>query len=183
MHVPLTHATAIVRTYLLLRSLPLSDEDVAAKILIDAGANLNAKNHKGATPMIIAAVKGHVSVLKLLANHPNIQMTEQVQCLVYTLQWDFPSYCIHFNFVEISSNFTTCIRPPAAIASNLMYGGSSSKTLPISLRLLMLTEIHSLPFFLLPLSPFPLPFFSPFSLASFTVPRMLMGTQHFTVLS
>ena len=55
-----------------------SDEDESAKLLIDAGANVNSKNHKGATPLIIAAVKGHYSVLRILANHPNILLCDQV---------------------------------------------------------------------------------------------------------
>ena len=55
-----------------------SDEDEAAKLLIDRGANVNSTNKKGATPLIIAAVKGHHSVLRILANHPNIQLHEQV---------------------------------------------------------------------------------------------------------
>lgn len=57
---------------------PASDEDDAAKLLIDAGASVNSKNLRGATPLIIAAVKGHYSVLRILANHPNIQLHEQV---------------------------------------------------------------------------------------------------------
>jgi len=58
---------------------PASDEDDAAKLLIDAGASVNSKNLRGATPLIIAAVKGHYSVLRILANHPNIQLHEQVR--------------------------------------------------------------------------------------------------------
>jgi len=46
-------------------------------LLIDSGASVNSKNLRGATPLIIAAVKGHYSVLRILANHPNIQLHEQ----------------------------------------------------------------------------------------------------------
>ena len=56
-----------------------SDEDEAAKLLMDAGANVNSRNQKGATPLIIAAVKGHYSVLRLLASHPSILLHEQVR--------------------------------------------------------------------------------------------------------
>lgn len=53
-----------------------SDEDVIAKLLIDAGAKVNSKNHKEASPMIIAAVKGHTSVLRVLTSHPDIELTD-----------------------------------------------------------------------------------------------------------
>ena len=65
--------------------LQYSDEDEIAKMLIDAGAKVNSKNHKDATPMIIAAVKGHTSVLRILANHPDIELSAQVSL-------EFPSH-------------------------------------------------------------------------------------------
>ena len=49
-----------------------------AQLLVAANADVNAKNNKGATPLIIAAVKGHHSVLRLLANHSSINLHEQV---------------------------------------------------------------------------------------------------------
>ena len=55
-----------------------SDEDEAAKLLLDHGARVNSTNKKGATPLIIAAVKGHHSVLRILTNHPQIKLHEQV---------------------------------------------------------------------------------------------------------
>lgn len=55
-----------------------SDEDEIARMLINAGAKVNSKNHKEATPMIIAAVKGHISVLRILANHSDIELSAQV---------------------------------------------------------------------------------------------------------
>lgn len=61
-----------------------SDEDEAAKLLIDRGAKVNATNKKGATPLIIAAVKGHYSVLRILANHPEIKLHEQVSIIIMT---------------------------------------------------------------------------------------------------
>jgi ankyrin repeat protein len=48
------------------------------KQLIDHGAKVNSTNKKGATPLIIAAVKGHHSVLRILAFHPQIQLHLQV---------------------------------------------------------------------------------------------------------
>lgn len=80
----------------LMRILFYSDEDEAAKLLIDVGANVNSKNLKGATPLVIAAVKGHYSVLRLLVNHPSIQLHEQVRyrfgCIVY------PNHYLHACF-------------------------------------------------------------------------------------
>ena len=59
-----------------------SDEDEAAKLLLDRGAKLNPINKKGATPLIIAAVKGHSSVLRILVNHPQIKLYDQA-CELY----------------------------------------------------------------------------------------------------
>ena len=59
-------------------NLSSSDEDESAKLLIDRGAKVNPTNDKGATPLIIAAIKGHQSVLRILANHPQIKLHEQV---------------------------------------------------------------------------------------------------------
>jgi ankyrin repeat protein len=67
----------------------LSDEDEIAQLLIDAGAKVNSKNNREATPMIIAAVKGHTSVLRLLANNPNIDLTCQVRMCVFSTGGDF----------------------------------------------------------------------------------------------
>eukprot|EP00731_Ephydatia_muelleri_P014626 Em0008g346a len=54
-----------------------SDESESAKLLIEAGADINSKNHKGASPIIIAAVKGNQSVLRLLATNTNIKLNDQ----------------------------------------------------------------------------------------------------------
>ena len=64
-----------------------SDEDEATQLLIDHGANLNSLNKKGATPLIIAAVKGHHSVLRILANHPQIQLHQQVSSTYNGYAW------------------------------------------------------------------------------------------------
>ena len=54
------------------------DEDEAAQLLIDHGANVNCTNKKGATPLLISALKGTVSVLKLLLRQPSINIHLQV---------------------------------------------------------------------------------------------------------
>ena len=49
-----------------------------AKLLIDAKAHVNARNKRDVTPLIVAAVKGHISVLRLLVAHPEIHLSDQV---------------------------------------------------------------------------------------------------------
>lgn len=75
------HTCPVTRCNLLLFYHVFSDESESAKLLIEAGADINAKNHKGASPIIIAAVKGNQSVLRLLANNPNIKLNDQVVVL------------------------------------------------------------------------------------------------------
>lgn len=66
-----------------------SDEDEVAQLLISANADVNSKNNKGATPLIIAAVKGHHSVLRILASNSNIKLQDQVE---YSLPSTFYVY-------------------------------------------------------------------------------------------
>ena len=66
-----------------------SDENEATQLLIDHGAEVNSTNKKGATPLIIAAVKGHYSVLRILASHPQIELHVQVSVHVIV---DEPAY-------------------------------------------------------------------------------------------
>lgn len=74
----------------------LSDEDEVAKLLVDANADVNSRNNKGATPLIIAAVKGHHSVLRLLANHPTIRLHEQVNLLSLHVSYGEPCVVLFF---------------------------------------------------------------------------------------
>ena len=54
----------------------------AAKLLIDAGADVNSKNCENSVPLKLAAVAGHVGMVKYLASHPNIKLHEQVIIIV-----------------------------------------------------------------------------------------------------
>jgi ankyrin repeat protein len=54
-----------------------SNEDEAAKLLLDSGANVNSRNERQLTPLMITAVKGHVSTMKILMDHPDIDLTVQ----------------------------------------------------------------------------------------------------------
>ena len=47
-------------------------------MLMNAGADVNAKTEKGVTALIIAAAKGHVDVLKVLSQHPKTELWHQV---------------------------------------------------------------------------------------------------------
>ena len=50
----------------------------AARLLLDAGADINCKNVKGNTPLMIAGAVGHYSLLEILANHPKIKLQAEV---------------------------------------------------------------------------------------------------------
>ena len=54
--------------------------DKMAEMIIHAGANVNSKNDKEVTALIIAAVQGHTKVLRILAHHPSILLDSYV-CL------------------------------------------------------------------------------------------------------
>ena len=62
-----------------------SSEPGVAKLLMEAGADVNAKSGKAVTPIIVAAAKGHAEVLKLLAQHPKIELWHQVSTLFISI--------------------------------------------------------------------------------------------------
>ena len=51
-------------------------------MLINAGADVNAKGHNGNTPLILAANGGHTNITKVLLRHPNIKVNEVVCTLL-----------------------------------------------------------------------------------------------------
>ena len=57
-----------------------------AKVLIDAGADVNAKGCNGNTPLILAANGGQADIARLLLNHPNIDIHDQVSSYNAKLQ-------------------------------------------------------------------------------------------------
>ena len=57
---------------------PCSNQPEAARLLLDAGANINCKNLKGNTPLMIAGALGHYNLLEILANHPKINIQAEV---------------------------------------------------------------------------------------------------------
>ena len=55
-----------------------SDQDDAAKLLLDAGADPNYKNPLGVCPLALCTAAGSYRVLRLLAMHPKIDLHNQV---------------------------------------------------------------------------------------------------------
>jgi len=53
-------------------------EAEAATVLLDAGADPNSKSHDGNTAITIAAIKGNIDVLAVLAKHPKLDLSAQV---------------------------------------------------------------------------------------------------------
>lgn len=63
-----------------LNSITCSNDEQAACLLINAGADVNHKNTLGFTPVEVAATIGHCRILKLLVKHPKIHLDSQVSC-------------------------------------------------------------------------------------------------------
>lgn len=57
---------------------PYRNQPEAAHLLLDAGADINCKNLKGNTPLMIAGALGHYSLLEILATHPKINVQAEV---------------------------------------------------------------------------------------------------------
>jgi len=55
-----------------------SNSGVAAKLLLDGGADVNTKNWEGQTPLALASALGHYNVLELIVTHPKVQVNVQV---------------------------------------------------------------------------------------------------------
>ena len=64
--------------------LPYSGSIEVTEMLVDTGADVNAKGYNGYTPLILAANGGHTSIIRMLLRHPNINIHEVV-CMHYTL--------------------------------------------------------------------------------------------------
>ena len=60
---------------------PCSDEPRCADLLVQNGADINSRNSKGATPVMIAATKGCRDILRILTRQPSVRLAEQVLSL------------------------------------------------------------------------------------------------------
>ena len=49
-----------------------------------AGADVNARNGRGTTPLAVAAATGHCDVLKIFIEHPHAGLNVQVNCCMNT---------------------------------------------------------------------------------------------------
>ena len=58
-----------------------SNSGAATKLLIDAGAKVNAKHASGTTALSVAAAMGHCNVIKALLDSPDTDINCQVNVL------------------------------------------------------------------------------------------------------
>lgn len=49
-----------------------------ARILLDAGADVNSRDSRGVTALSIAAAVGHQDIMKVLAFYPGVDVNVQV---------------------------------------------------------------------------------------------------------
>ena len=68
---------------------PCRNQPEAARLLLDAGADINCKNLKGNTPLMIASALGHDSLLEMLANHPKINVQAEVALYMKDVSFTF----------------------------------------------------------------------------------------------
>ena len=47
------------------------------KVLIQAGDNVNQHNHNNQTPLNIASDEGHIEIVRLLLQQPNIDLNKR----------------------------------------------------------------------------------------------------------
>lgn len=62
----------------MLRVNSISDEPRCAELLVQHGADVNSRNSKGATPVMIAATKGCYEMLRMLTRQPAVRLADQV---------------------------------------------------------------------------------------------------------
>ena len=55
-----------------------SNSGVAAKVLLDAGADVNTKDWDEETTLAVASALGHYNVLEVIVAHPKVQVNVQV---------------------------------------------------------------------------------------------------------
>jgi len=64
-----------------------SNQEKAAEVLLDAGVDVNCRDAMQTTPLMIAAAVGHYRVLRILANHPQVDLHAQVSCTTIPSTW------------------------------------------------------------------------------------------------
>ena len=53
-----------------------------ARLLLDAGADINCRNSKKNTPLMISGAVGHYKVLKVLTEHEKLDLNAQVYIVI-----------------------------------------------------------------------------------------------------
>ena len=59
-----------------------SNNGAVAKLLVDGGADVNVRDDSGVAPLAVAVACGHSDVLKVLLDHPDIDVDTQVYMYV-----------------------------------------------------------------------------------------------------
>lgn len=75
-----------------------------AKILLDAGADVNSKDWDGDTPLHLAAALGHYNVLELFVNHPSVQINVQVRVVIFLTVGLFSLLLWKINYLQFYLN-------------------------------------------------------------------------------
>ena len=88
---------------------PLSrDNPVAAKLLIEAGADVNVKEFRGVTPIMMAAALGHAETLEAILASPVANVNIQVSVVAAILCPDYIKGILVFS-VEVYNTRTCAI--------------------------------------------------------------------------
>ena len=97
-----------MHTYIHTLVLHFSNQERATEVLLDAGADVNCRDRLENTATMVAAAVGHYEVLRLLANHPQVDLNAQVSCCCN--QWRvyaviYPCQCLS----EVVKAFCGCL--------------------------------------------------------------------------
>ena len=60
-----------------------SNHSAVAEVLLEGGADINARDWEGGTALTVATNCGHLDVLRILLKHPNVDLDTQVHVHVY----------------------------------------------------------------------------------------------------
>ena len=91
-------------------------------MLLDAGADVNCRDKMDNTATMVAAAVGHYEILRIMANHPQVDLNAQVSCFILTGRG-----CMHINMkiyiIANSCKFVDLLRVMVKILHSI-YGSS-----------------------------------------------------------